>query len=237
MNPDTKGTPIQIEKGYLKLLLIIVLSILFQQLRAQKPTANIKKPIIHKKAIKHQRLKIGSLNHHPSDDDCVFTSRYCIDQWLKLYPYCRAKKIIAVSFPGIQPNGNVLINDTLNVPDTIFKNELHIKNGKLNYSSIIEIKELNSEQIAKLTNIIYNTRVRKPSNYADPGYKCYNPRNALIFYDRDGKIFDYLEVCFECLQEESQSHKITIGTYCNQKYDLLKSIFIDVGIKYGTSQQ
>ena len=164
------------------------------------------------------------------------------------------KKIVAVSFLGFEPNPDTVINETLNVndtpgkkiiniklsknvPDTAFKAGLHIKNGKLNYSSIIEIKELNYEQIGKLTNVIYNTTVRKPSNYVSPGFDCYTPRNALIFYDRNGRIFDYLEICFECMRDESQSHKVTIGTYCNQKYDLLKGLFIKFGIKYGTTRQ
>ena len=235
----------------LTLLLVIIFCILFQQLRAQQPAALIKKHVIHHKKFKHW---IYSPNPYPSDDDCVFTNSFSLYQRLKLYPFYRAKKIVAVSFLGIEPRPDVLINDTLNVKDTIekkiintelsknvshtvFKSGLHIKNGKLNYSSIIEVKELNYEQIGKLTNIIYNTTVRKPSNYASPGSDCYTPRNALIFYDRNGRIFDYLEICFECMRDESQSHKVTIGTYCNQKYDLLKGLFIDVGIKYGTTRQ
>jgi acetyltransferase-like isoleucine patch superfamily enzyme len=229
-----------------KLLLVIVFCVFFQQSEAQKITP------LKKRTVKQPNFKIGRLNPHLSDDDCVFTNTYSVAQRLKRYPFYRATKIVAVSFLGIEPykqiliNGNSHVNDTLkkktinkltkNVTDTIFKAGLHIKNCKLNYSSIIEIKELNSNEICNLTNVIYNTNVHKPSNYSTPGYNCFIPRNALIFYDRNGKIFDYLEVCFECMHYMSESHKITIGTYCNQKYDLLKDLFIDAGIKYGTNQ-
>jgi hypothetical protein len=41
-------------------------------------------------------------------------------------------------------------------------------------------------------------------------------------------------VCFECLNYRSQSEKINVGAYCDQKFDLLKKFFLDAGIKYGT---
>jgi hypothetical protein len=128
-----------------------------------------------------------------------------------------------------------LIDDTLpRKPDIGFTGALHIEDGKLNYSSIIEIKQLNQGQINNLTNIIYNTNYRKPSAFSMRNHKCINARNALIFYDKEGKIFDYLEVCFECLNYRSQSEKIDVGAYCDQKFDLLKKFYLDAGIKYGT---
>jgi hypothetical protein len=57
---------------------------------------------------------------------------------------------------------------------------------------------------------------------------------AFIFYDHNGKIFEYLEVCFECERYESLTDRISVGTNCNQKFDLLKKLAIDAGIKYGT---
>jgi hypothetical protein len=120
--------------------------------------------------------------------------------------------------------------------DTMFEAGIHIRKSRLNYASLIEVKQLNRYQIVQLTDILYNTEVRKPSDYANPGYTCYSPRNAFIFYDRGGKIFEYLEICLECKHYRSLSDRISVGTDCNQKYDLLNRLLIDVGIKYGTTR-
>ena len=113
--------------------------------------------------------------------------------------------------------------------------------GVLNYSQIKEIKVLTRPQINQLTNIIYNTglKVSKdrelvPAPFENGGGGCFDPRNALLFVDENGKIFDYFEICFECNVADSKSGKITIGSGCNQKFDLLKKYFISLGIKYGT---
>jgi hypothetical protein len=99
----------------------------------------------------------------------------------------------------------------------------------------LEVKQLTQKQINNLTNIVYNTdyKVIDVFNAAD-GSGCFNPRNALIFYDKRGKIFDYMEICFECHDFYSKSGRFEIGTLCNQKYDLLRKFFIAVGVKRGT---
>ena len=179
--------------------------------------------------------------HKDYFDDCVFLNRYSIKQRLKHYPFSTAVKIIAVSYPVEYPtmipfDGPDQPNDSAvkRKIDTTFTVGLHVKNGKLNNSSIKEIRVLNKAQINKLTNIIYNTdyKVNEFNSYLEG--ECFDPRNALIFIDKYGKIFDYIEICFECRNSESKSGKITIGTICNQKYDLLKKYFLSLGIKYGT---
>lgn len=178
-------------------------------------------------------------------DDCVFTNRYTISQRLKRYPFSKAVKIIVLSYPLQDMEPEIIYKtdsadhvqaDTSDKGYDSVKTGLHIKNGVLNVSSLKEVKTLNTRQINNLTNILYNTTYRRKSviMVADPGGKCFNPRNAILFYDKNGKIFDYLVVCFECQHYESLSDKISVGTYCNQKYDLLKKFFIDAGIKYGT---
>ncbi|BAU53620.1 alpha/beta fold hydrolase [Mucilaginibacter gotjawali] len=197
-------------------------------------------------------FKIGIRNPHPTDDDCVFTNHYSVAERLKKYPFSKALKIVAVSFRYMDRRREYLTNDSVKiyddgihakVPDSLlhknpfdiqYESGLHVKNQKLNYSSLIEIQNLSGKQIEKFTNLIYNTTVRKQTDYADPGYTCYSPRNAIVFFDKNGKVYDYLEVCFECMHYRTLSDKFSIGTYCNQKYDLLRQFFIDTGIDYGT---
>jgi len=185
-----------------------------------------------------------------ANNDCMFMKRYSVVERLKHYPFSKAAKIMIVSYPFWYPEEQIHNdNDTTNKIDTITRKEinksgkfidsifpagLHVRKGILNYSSLKETIYLNQHQINSLTNIIYNTAYKKKNMIYDPGASCFNPRNALVFLDKNGKIFDYLEVCFECQRYSSLSGKISIGTYCNQKYDLLKQSLIGMGIKYGT---
>lgn len=196
--------------------------------------------------IKNQQKEKRKIKHLPSppkssaqqiiNDDCIFTNKYSIVKRLKYYPFSKAIKILAVSYHLQDMPSEIFVDTskhTINAVDTL-KSGLHIKNGRLNYSSLIEVRALSQKQVNDLTNLIYNTNYRKPGlNAADHG-ACFNPRNALIFYDKNGKVFDYIEICFECLGAESLSDKITVGTLCTQKYALLKKFFIDAGLKYGT---
>lgn len=169
--------------------------------------------------------------HRASYDDCVFNNRFSLAQRLAKYPFSKAMKIIAVSYSDANPREFQSKSKT----DTNFKTGLNIKNKRLYYSSLKEIIQLKPKQIVELSNIIYNTAYRRKDevNYSMQG-KCFEPRNALIFYDKHNRIFDYVEVCFECHNFSSLSDQITIGTVCTQKYDLLKQFFVNSGIKYGT---
>lgn len=218
---------------------------------------NSKKVVLNLNRTKSKRSSkhyIYQPNPHPTEDDCVLTTRYTAAQRLKHYPFSTAVKIYAVSFRWTDRRRDYLIGDSVKIyddgirsklPDSLlnqssyenkYESGLHVENQKLNYSSLIELQELDSKQINKLTNLIFNTRVKKPNNYAYPGLSCYSPRNALVFYDKDGNVFDYLEICFECKHFESKNGKISIGHFCNQKYDLLRQFFIDLGIQYGTDK-
>jgi hypothetical protein len=175
-------------------------------------------------------------------DDCAFVNKYSLSQRLKKYPFSKAAKIVAVSYRWDSPKADiVLINDSTHgdsshkTVDTAFEAGLHVNKGVLNHSSLKETKILNQSQINRLTNIIYNTdfKVHDVFNTSKEG-ACFNPRNALLFYDRNGKIFDYMEICFECLGSYSKSDRFTVGTQCSQKYELLRKFFMSLGVKYGT---
>lgn len=172
-----------------------------------------------KKARKSQKELLYEMDHHnPKDDDCIFTNKLNLQQRLKKYPFSKAVRIVAVSYHAPMPYD-------------LENTGLHIKDQILDTTRVLEIKTLNPRQIARLTNIIYNTDYKRKyivNTVMEGG--CFEPRNALIFYDKKGKVFDYIEMCFQCLHARSASDKITIGTACSQKYDLLKSFFKSIGI-------
>ena len=189
------------------------------------------------KALTFREFQILKKKHKQSDDDCINTAKYTVAQRLRMYPFSKAIKVIAVSFPAMERNHQVFIDDNSTpaaAPDTAYEAGLHVLDGKLNYCSIIEAKTLTADQISRLTDIIYNTAYRKKGFNIENHYKCFNPRNAVLFYDEKGKIFDYVEICFECKNAESLSENLDVGTLCNQKYDMLKKFLTNVGLVHGT---
>ena len=63
---------------------------------------------------------------------------------------------------------------------------------------------------------------------------CYEPRYAILFIDKEGKAFEFIEICFECQKTVNSSDKIYFGEVCNEKFNLLKKLFLNAGINYGT---
>jgi len=169
-------------------------------------------------------------------NDCVFIHKYTIAQRLKKYPFSKAAKILAVSYDSSMPNAPI-ITDTDTIKHLVSKKHhgLFINNGRLDYSSLFEVKQLTSSQINRLTNMMFNTDVKVHNNYATASRACFDPRNAFIFFDKDGKVFDYIEICFECERTESKSGKLYLGSGCNQELDMTKKFLIGLGIKFGTT--
>lgn len=177
---------------------------------------------------------------------CVITNRLPLASRLKKYPFNKAAKIVLVSFPfWTEGSEEATIVDSLNKSatsigvtdtrqDTCFNGNLNIFDSVLNYSSLIEVTTLNRNQINKLSALFFNINTRNRKKYINIGYACYAPRNAILFYDKSGKIFDYLEICFECQQMRSQSDDIYFTKDCFDLMDVMKQFFINAGIKYGT---
>jgi hypothetical protein len=65
---------------------------------------------------------------------------------------------------------------------------------------------------------------------------CYIPRNAILFVDKRGDIIGYIEICFECQREVEKVPGHLISGFCYQKFELLKDIFAESGIKYGVTE-
>lgn len=161
---------------------------------------------------------------------CTYYNKYTIAQRRAMYPFFKATKILAVSFKyaGFGPE------DPFSKVQELPTEGLIINNGVMDTTTLIEKKELNFIQIDKLSNLIFNTDYRKKdkTHYLTFG-KCFEPRNAIIFLDSEGRVLDFLEICFNCQQYRSGSEKLDPGVLCTQKYELLSDYFKVVGITYG----
>lgn len=66
--------------------------------------------------------------------------------------------------------------------------------------------------------------------------ECYNPRNAILFIDSQGKAFEFIEICFECERAITGSDKISLGGMCDQKMGMLKLFFKSNKVEYGITE-
>ncbi len=197
--------------------------------------------VVKKHPIKHHLRADKPKSILPDDKrhyrDCVFTYRYSITQRLKKYPFSKAVKVLAVSYNDGLPNPDVIIvKDKTKKTKPVGRLLIHIHNDTLDHTSLFEFKQLTPKQVNRLTNMIFNTDIKVHNNlddYTDGESLCFEPRNAFVFIDKYGKVFDYVEVCFECKGTESKSGRIHIDN-CNQSLEMTKKFLIDLGIKFGT---
>lgn len=94
--------------------------------------------------------------------------------------------------------------------------------GKLN-SKIDEKrgKTLNSEQIQYFINAI---KTKNPNQFRA---LCFIPRNAVVFYDKTGKITGFVNICFECGETQLRPE------YKSDSPDLpvVEDLFKELGLK------
>ena len=160
--------------------------------------------------------------------ECVFTNIYTANERLKFYPFKEYKKIVLISFEWSEPK-DFIINtgadstknqgteiDSLPDLDNILQKQKFYK------SITKEEKVLNAIDVNKLTNILYNLSVKSTKSLngiilSEQRYACYNPRNAILFFDENNVLREYIELCFECHRREISSEKIKLKDFCNTK--------------------
>ncbi|QTE57978.1 hypothetical protein [Mucilaginibacter rubeus] len=197
------------------------------------------KHIFKRKIVYHVSYTRESIKgYKPEFDNCLYTKMFTVTQRLKKYPFSIAAKILAISYVGVPKNSNRTIDSAgfpkaPEEPDTI--GGIIIENDHLKYDNVKQSKFLTREQIEKFSDIIFNYGYSGMKNYlitSLPG--CFEPRNSIVFLDKNDRVIDHLDICFTCHASDSGSRKINVGIDCKQKYDMLKAFFISVGVPYGT---
>jgi hypothetical protein len=193
-------------------IIFITLLILTQSVCGQKTKNNLAKipPGIPTK----KELETEERNHN-----CIKRVNRTFTARLKNYPFNISTQIQFVSF----------------IDSTSIGDSLPRLNDTICYSKLKEVKTLTFKQVDKLTDIFYNYGFRG-TTYTISEASCYNPRNAILFLDSRGKAFEFIEICFECSKIQESSEKISVGDLCEQKMDMLKELFKNVGIEYGITK-
>lgn len=159
-------------------------------------------------------------------------SKFSLSKRLDAYPFREAARIKLVSFnlnydfepPTIHLDSTEVIEEK----EEILMSKV-MKSG--DFSKLDQMQDLNPDQIAKLSDILFNTCARHYITSSDQ-MGCYYPRNAILFLDKSNKIFEYFEVCFGCRGIETNKKFPLLDEYlCNFMYDDLERYFNELGIE------
>ena len=125
---------------------------------------------------------------------------------------------------------------SFNDPESQIEDTLPMKGNEIDYTKITEEKTLSKEQIDELTSILHNVTY-KGEIFRISGTGCYNPKNAILFCDKNNHLLEFIEICFHCSGYELSSEKIGLGDLCNEKWEMLRSFFLTTGIKLGATRE
>jgi hypothetical protein len=149
------------------------------------------------------------------DENCIYRNKYSETERLKFYPFNVADTIKLISF-------------------RYHDNNYPVDKEHIITDSLVEQKVLDREEVARLTDILYNNGPNKPGKSRSI-VDCFEPRNAVLFIDKAGKLKEYMLICFHCRRIESFSSE-KIGTWddCDQKSEMIRQFFVAAGVKFGT---
>ncbi|WP_264524812.1 hypothetical protein [Flavobacterium sp. N502536] len=164
----------------------------------------------------------------------VTQSNFNLSKRINSYPFNKTSQIKIISY-NLNSDGMTKVSkETGKTVSTLEYNigiELPRENlDSLSLENVTQIKTLNLSQIDKLSNILYNTCSRLNTSCSQIIRGCYLPRNAILFFDENGKVFEYLELCFECKTKETFG-KIENLDLSDYMYNDLENYFNDLGIK------
>ncbi|RFZ95256.1 hypothetical protein D0C36_06935 [Mucilaginibacter conchicola] len=176
-------------------------------------------------------------------DKCLFNGKFDAQERRSFFPFNDSLKVRLISYI-IPDNSEIFgVDGALISPPTdtvpIFT---PIEKGvfAIDMKKVKEQKRLSTAGTDSLTNILYNygyTPVKWKGEFAgDPGYKCYEPHNAVVFLDKNDQVKYYFEICFGCQRHYWSTSKVNNIIYCDGKYELLRKFFASQGVIYGTKR-
>ena len=152
------------------------------------------------------------------DHQCVYKKKYSDTTRLHFYPFNKAAEIKLVSF-RYQKYDTTPVSKSSVIVD-----------------SLQESMSLSKNSIDSLTDILYNNFYKKRGNVGEIP-QCWMPRNAILFYNASGKLFETMIICFHCEEYRASSDKVKLGDDCYEKVEKLRAYFISQGVKFGTDPE
>lgn len=197
-----------------------------------------------KKRNNYKKNPIVELDEYIASDGKVNKNYKPISLGLRIknYPFNKSSKIKIVSYnlkfikqtlfepipiPRTKED-SVKVNELVNRPKSIdFRDVLETQSER----EVEQSKTLNLNEISQLTHILFNTCNKYYiSEHSQSG--CFFPRNAVIFYDENDKIFEIMEICFQCGGIETHPDKFfNWRESCEYIYPELEKFFNENGLQ------
>lgn len=168
--------------------------------------------------------------------------KFSINELPNIYPFSKASKVKIISYntdflsefpiplPPIEKDGDSTIIKKI-IANQTFPIKLNNILGNENLKGIEQTKTLNFAETFELSKLLYNTCGKFPNEMREIS-NCFFPRNAILFYNDNDKVFEFLEICFECHRMEFTSKKsLEINGMCNEFYSKLENLFKKNGLK------
>jgi len=175
---------------------------------------------------------------------CTRVNDFSIERRNQNYPFSQSKKILFVSYKESIEKLESFQRKKSNInPEEFIYGEImskYFKYLKYDYSRydpdcFEEKVELNEDQKNELTDIIYNIGKDIETN-GMRGSGCYAPRNAILFFDENDKLFQYFIICFSCNIISPSVTSFSFNDDCTEKISLLEDLFEKVGIEFGVKK-
>lgn len=180
---------------------------------------------------------------HQRSHDTVEVTLVHVDRWDFISDICRDGRCDAIVYAN-QPDAwdESFFSRVAAVKVTSFKlsptarsrmeRSIPKTNNVVNLNRMFEVKILESELRALLFKVLHyyhlDTMESSPAS-------CYEPRNAIVFMDRQETVIGYVELCFGCRRAQSEPNMLGIEeTFFDEQWEAIRRIFMVAGIKYGT---
>lgn len=131
--------------------------------------------------------------------ECGWFGTMSVEEQRKTFPFNEAAKILLISYGDyevkiVEPDPKTLENKAKNPILKTF-------NAFDKVYSAYEIVELNQQQIDSLSHFALNYKNKTEEGITTRTVLgCYEPRNSILFFDKNDKLFLNIEMCFECKQ-------------------------------------
>lgn len=146
---------------------------------------------------------------------CKYVRKFSVEQRASKYPFSVAKTVRLISFRA-------------------HLRQYPFREGQVMEDSVIESKELSTQETQQLTDIIYNNFFYGRLNYGTVS-QCFHPRNGIVFYSAAGVMEAYVLICFHCQNFRMSSDTFSFGDECADKTEKLRRFFIGMGVQFGTN--
>jgi hypothetical protein len=202
------------------LLILLIFSFLFcaaQNKSEQFPPLPTEKEI-------QQKLK---------DERCVFRRKYSDIQLKSQFPFNQAGTIKLVSFETKKEEEMGIIHKFFHFDSGY---QYHLHSTRIDTNNWKETVILDTTKYRSLANLMFNYGPFKVSNLGiDWEMQCYQPRNAIVFYDKSNEIIAVIEICFECEKMQFFPKTFELDYDCTDKFELFRKFFLQNRIKYGAT--